>query len=330
MKHLHLVIPNLFPPQDIAVDVSAGLRLPALEKLLARGNMSVRPSGTLEDWLCAAFGVQAVAPVRAVFDGLDVGGAYWLCSDPVNLHLQRAQALVLPEAIPVKEDADSLCAMLNAHFAEMGLRFFAPHPRRWYVKVEAEPQMTTSPLRQVTWRDAKYYMPQGADALRWQRITTEMQMLLYSHPYNQEREARGEALISSVGVWGGGRAEPLKKSFDVVGGDSELTEVFAGGAGVSQAGLFSILLGGTYENGLWVSDAAGSAMQCGDQQLWRESLLRMEQEVAQPLLKALQAGRLHRLTLDVLADEGSQRFELSRVDAWKFWRPVRSLVRYAV
>jgi hypothetical protein len=155
-------------------------------------------------------------------------------------------------------------------------------------------------------------------------------MLLYSHPYNRAREARGEALISSLWLWGGGRAQPLKKAFEIVGGDSELTEVFARVAGASHTEQFSTLLGGTYENGLWVCDAVGFAMHCGDQQLWRESVQGFEQEVAQPLLKALQAGRLHRLTLEVLMESGSQCFELSRADAWKFWRSEHSLARYAV
>jgi hypothetical protein len=330
MKHLHLLIPDLFPPQDIAAEVCAGLQLPALEKLLARGNVSASLAETLEDWLCTAFGGQSVAPVRALSDGLEVGEAYWLCADPVNLQLQRAQILVLPEAMPGKEDADALCAALNAHFAETGLRFFAPHPRRWYVQVETEPQMTTSPLRQVVWRDAKLYQPQGADALRWQRIVTEMQMLLYAHPLNQARAARGELIINSLWLWGGGRAMPLQKAFEAVGGDSGLAHAFAQVADVPRMESLQAMLDAKYASGLWVCEAAGAALQCGDMYAWREAVQRVEQEYAQPVLKALQAGGLHRLTLEVLRENGSQRFALTRGDAWKLWRGARSLARYAV
>jgi hypothetical protein len=330
MKHLHLLITDLFPAQDIAAEVCAGLQLPALEKLLARGNASAAPVATLEDWLCTAFGVQSVAPVRAAADGLDVGEAYWLCADPVSLQLQRAQILVLPEAMPGKEDAESVCAALNVHFAEAGLRFAAPHSQRWYVQVEAEPQMTTSPLRQVVWRDAKFFQPQGADALCWQRIVTEMQMLLYAHPLNQAREARGEAMINSLWLWGGGRAEALQKVFEAFGGDSSLAAAFAQTAGVVHAGSLQTMLDGQQASGLWVCVAAGDAQRCGDLYAWREAVQRIEQEVAQPLLKALQAGRLQRLTLEVLRENGSQRFSLTRGDSWKLWRPERSLARYAV
>jgi len=37
MKSIHLVITDLFLPKDIAAEVCADLRLPALEKMLVRG-----------------------------------------------------------------------------------------------------------------------------------------------------------------------------------------------------------------------------------------------------------------------------------------------------
>lgn len=326
MKQLELIIPGLIPPPDIAAEVCAGLQLPALEKLLARGSAGSSPDGNLEDRLCAMFGVRSVAPVRASADGLEVGDAYWLCADPVSLQLQRAQVLVFPGAVPVKEDADSLCDALNAHFAGTGLRFFAPHPRRWYVRVETDPQISTTPLRRVLWRDARFFQPQGEDTLRWQRFATEMQMILYAHPLNQAREARGEPLVNSLWLWGGGRAEPLKRAFNVSGGDCDLAGAFARKAGVAQSGTLQAMLEVPSENGLWVCVAAGEALQLGDLYEWRQAIQRIEREIAQPLLKALQAGQLQHLSLD----ESARRFGLTRGDAWKLWRPERSLARYAV
>jgi hypothetical protein len=326
MKQLELIIPGLFPPQDIAADVCAGLHLPALEKLLARGTVDTSQDGDLEGRLCALFGVSSVAPVRAAADGLDVGDAYWLCADPVSLQLQRAQMLVLPESVPVRQDADSLCDTLNAHFVEIGLRFYAPHPQRWYVRMDEEPKVSTTPLRQVLWHDAKFYQPQGIDTLRWQRIATEMQMLLYGHPLNQAREARGEALVNSLWLWGGGRAVPLGQPFEVSGGDSDLAGAFAQMAGVPRIGSIQEMLDVCSGSGLWVCAAAGDALQRGDLHAWREAIQRIEQEVAQPLLKALQAGRLLHLTLD----EGTRCYGMFRTDAWKLWRPGRSLAGYAV
>ncbi|MFZ2162109.1 MAG: hypothetical protein WAW02_07825 [Sideroxyarcus sp.] len=330
MNHLHLSIPDLFPPQDIATEVCAGLHLPALEKLLARGNASTAPAETLETKLCAAFGVQAVAPVRAVADGVEVGAAYWLCADPVSLQLNSSQVLLLPNVMPSQEEAIALCASLNEHFSGMGVYFSAPHPQRWYVQVDAEPQMTTTALRQVAWRDAKIHFPQGADALRWQRIATEAQMLLHAHPLNQARATRGELPINSLWFWGGGRAIPLAPAFDAAGGDYDLTGAFARAAGMRPVESLPTMLDGQYASGLWICSAQGEALQRGDLYAWREAVQQIERQYAQPLLKALQAGRLQRLTLEVLREATAHRFELTRVATWKLWRGARPLARYAV
>jgi hypothetical protein len=185
-------------------------------------------------------------------------------------------------------------------------------------------------LQQVLWRDAKFYQPQGVDALHWQRILTEMQMMLYAHSLNQARESRGESMINSLWLWGGGRYVPLKKAFGTFGGDSELVGAFARQAGVSRAESLQAMLDSDYESGLWVSVLAGEVLRSGDLYAWREAVMQIEQVIAQPVLKALQSGRLQRLTLEVLLENGSIRFSLTRGDSWRLWRSERSLARYAV
>ena len=329
MKHLHLVIPELIPPQEIAAEVCAGLHLPVLEKLLARGAASSSSGETLEGRLCAAFGANGGAPVRAAADGVAAETGYWLCADPVSLQLQRAQMLLVPDVAPGREEAAALCAKLNEHFDGMGMRFFAPHPQRWYVQLVEEPQLATTPLRQVAWRDAKHYQPQGADALRWQRIMTEVQMLLYAYPANQAREARGEMVINSLWLWGGGRTVPLQRAFDVCGGDSALVAAFAQVEGIPCVSSLQGVVERGEERGLWVCDGLREAQARGDYYVWREAVQRIERECAF-LLRALQTGSLQHLTLEVLQDKASRRFELTPALAWMFWRSSRSLARYAV
>lgn len=330
MKHLCLVIPNLLPPPEIARELCAGLQLPALEKILARGNAGTTPARTLEDWLCTAFGTRSIAPVSAAADGVEVGTEYWLCADPVSLQLQRAEMLVLPDVTSSRAEADALCAGLNEHFEGMGIHFVAPHPQRWYVQLATEPQLTTSPLRQVAWGDAKFHQPRGTDALQWQRIATEVQMLLYAHPVNREREARGELLVNNLWFWGGGRATNLNTALDAIGGDSGLAGAFAHVAGVQQILTMQEMLEGKYENGLWVSEAPCAALQRGDLYQWRMALERIENTLVDPVLKALQAGQLQRLELLALQENELHRYTVTRGDMWKLWRAVRPLARYAL
>lgn len=329
MDHLHLLIPDLFPPQDIAAEACAGLRLPALEALLARGECSEAQVSGLEDALCHWFGVQAVAPVRAAADGLDVSSGYWLCADPVNLQLHRSQMMLMPEVGVTREEATALCAVLNEHFAQAGMQFFAPHPQRWYLRLEAAPQLSTAPLRQVAWQDARLHQPQGVDALHWQRVMTELQMVMYGHPLNQAREARHEVLISSLWLWGGGIAEPLHKPFEACGGDSVMLAAFTKASAAVWGDTLEVLLEGEQADGLWVCEAPGMARLRGDFAAWRTAVQQLEAD-CDKVWAALRAGRLRKVIVQVTGAEGARTYVLTRTAAWRFWRGVRSLAEYAV
>lgn len=235
MKNVHLVITDLFLPHEFAAEVCAGLHLPALQKILARGAStgSARTSDprlSLEDALCGLFGAGAVAPVSAAFDGLDEG--HWLRADPVHVRLQREQVVLLPVAVSVEESVQ-FCASLNEHFAGQGMAFFAPHPARWYVRLNESPDITTVPLSQAAGRNIHGNLPTGAESRRWHQLFNEIQMLLFAHPLNEAREARGEAPVNSVWFWGNAQSEALPPgAYASASSDEVLVEMLATSAGI--------------------------------------------------------------------------------------------------
>lgn len=319
MKHVQIVIPDLFLPQSLAKDVCAGLQLPALEKILARSRQQSLPTHSLEEWLCDAYAVPdlAIAPVTLRADGMLPGDAYWLRADPVHLSLNRDQVILQTNVAPSMDEAVQLCAYLNQHFADSGMQFFAPHPQRWYLRLENDPQLQTHPVSGVDGRNSRLFMPQGGQALKWNSLLNEIQMALYAHPLHQASEARGMLPINSVWLWGGGRSVKLEQPFDRVYGDSELAHAFV------QAGNEKA------ENALHVWEGLNIALRRGDFFAWREMLLHIERETLLPLLNTLKRGEIQRITLDALQEEGSRRFELARPMLWKVWRRPQPLVRYA-
>jgi len=77
MKNVHLIIPDLFLPQDIAIEACTDLHLPALEKLLARGTLRepLALNTSLESVLCELFSSNtqeklSIAGISAKFDQL--------------------------------------------------------------------------------------------------------------------------------------------------------------------------------------------------------------------------------------------------------------------
>lgn len=331
MKSVHLVIPDLFLPPEFSAEVCAGLQLPALEKILARGKSQLNQMISLEDTLCGLFSSRSattLAQVSAAYDGL--GEGCWLRADPVHLRLQREQVVLLPGVEVSLADARAFCASINAHFAGEGLEFFVPNARRWYVKVEHEPDMVTVPMSLAAGRNIQGNLPAGASSGRWHQLFNEIQMLLYAHPLNETREDRGELPVNSVWFWGNAtmpvRAE---NSYDAVSSDEVLVAMLAGEAGLPFMDWQPEWHNADAGAQLLVWTGLRAALQRGDLHAWREALLSFENNYVQPLWHALHSGKIDRLQLELAGGDRLRQFTLTRGSRWAFWRKTRPLAEYS-
>lgn len=336
MTNIHVVIPELFLPQQLAAYACTDLRLPALEKLLARGRSEQLNVGSLEAWLCKKFGLDenSIAPVTLLADGLQPGSSYWLRADPVGISMQQDQITLKSDITLDADEAARLCESLNTHFAAEGLQFYAPHPQRWYLKLEQSPAIETFSLAQVVGANMHEHLPFGADALRWHSVFNEIQMLFHEHAVNQERERDGKHPVNGVWLWGGGihQLELLKPYVGVLG-DNELARAFAQAAGVPVlGGIKTHPCASDAEQGglLLVYEQLRNAMQRADIADWRHSVESFEREYAEPLLEMLRAGSVKQLTLDVLCENDSRRFIVTDAALWKIWRKSKPLTHYAL
>ncbi|HEX5338848.1 MAG TPA: hypothetical protein VFW53_10475 [Gallionella sp.] len=335
MNEIHLIITDLFLPKDFAADVCADLSVPALEKMLARGQGDTLAAAPLENLLCEMFGVPCrneapIGPVAAAFDGL--GDGCWLRADPVHLRLQREQLVLLPNLQISADEAEQWCACLNEYFVGQGMAFCAPHPQRWYVRIDKLPDIATVPLSQAAGRNVHGLLPTGADATRWHQVFNEIQMLLFSHALNEAREARGELPVNSVWLWGGGSGAavaPIRHAYDSASSDEVLVEMFAAAAGVPFAAWESQWRTGEGRQ-LLVWTGLRAALQRGDLTAWRDALRDFESGYAQPIWQALRAGKIARLRIDVLGGDGIRQILLTRRNAWAFWRRTRRLAKYSL
>lgn len=332
MKSVHLLVPDLFLPADIAAEAGAGLVLPALERMLVRGRGENLEAAAFEVTLYGLFSHATGTPIAALsaaFDGL--GQGHWLRADPAYMRLHRTQLVLQPATGISPDEAAQFCAALNEHFSGQGMTFAAPHPQRWYVRLDQAPDVHTVPLSQVSGRDVRGLLPEGAEGPRWQQLFNEMQMLLFAHPLNEAREARGELPVNSAWLWGNGVAEIRAPSpYARVSSDEELAGMIAAAAGASFDGW----------PGQWQPEGAGaqllvwtglrSALQQGDLDAWRAALQAFETSYAQPLWQALRAGDIAQLQLDVPAEGGMRRIRLKRVDAWSCWRRPQRLAAHSM
>ena len=227
------------------------------------------------------------------------------------------------------EEAEAFCKTLNAHFAEDGISFHAPHPQRWYLRVAETGEVTFPAMSIAAWGDARDLMPQGRDAVRWRALGNEIQMLLHGHPLNQRRAESGQPPVSSLWLWGGGRQETARTQFEVAGGDEPLGS-FARAAGLHRFDSLSSMLVSDARRGVWLEAGLLAPLRHHDLYRWRELLLVMQRELLEVAWQALGDGKLHRLTLEVPAVTGLHRFELKPADRWKVWRRSQPLSAHSV
>ena len=339
--NVHLVLPDLFWPHPQADSPYAGLELPALELVCGRGRRTAGSALAVEDWLAERYGLERqtdlpLAPYSLLGEGGDPGDAHWLRADPCHLRL-GTDHLVLTDAATftlAADEADALVAALNGHFAADGLEFRAPRPDRWYLRLAAAPDITTTPLAQARARSVDPLLPRGADARAWHARLNEIQMVLHAHPVNEAREARGAPPANSVWVWGAGRiagalarpfarmrgAEPVALGLAKASGAAVLPPVDDARAWLGTAGRDGIEA--------IVLDALRVPAAYGDAPVWREAVTALELHWIAPLAEALRQGRVGMLTLHAVGAGGALQVEVTGQDLRYFWRRRRPLATW--
>jgi hypothetical protein len=311
--HAELVVPGLFK-------AGSATRFAALELLLARGRSRAAPAQRLEGWLQEAFELdEGSFPAGALTllgcDG-EPGEASWARADPVHLRVMRDHATLFPVLDLQPDDADTLCDVLQRHFPDLALT--ACQPQRWCLRF-SEAAEDENPIDAV----GREVVPPRSAA----RFLTEAQMVLHEHPVNEAREARGEAAVNSLWLWGAGRATSARSSWQSVAADDPAVLGAARLAGTRHRPLPRTArdwLERLPEDGrhLAVLDALRTTPQ-------DEIVAELEREWFAPLLAALRAGRVGMVSVHVPDAAEALSFETIRADLRRFWRMPKSLERYA-
>ena len=225
----------------------------------------------------------------------------------------------------LQQEAAELVQTLNVHFAHEGLRWSAPHPRRWYLTGPASPDIATTPWPSAVGRSVDALLPRGPDALQWHRRFNEVQMLLHEHPVNQRRESRGEPAINSVWFWGGGcLPAPVRSHGWSVWADNALVRGLALVCGMEpkpvpgNAGLW--LKQASAGDHLIVLDALAEPAHRGDAPGWAALVDALERNWFAPMRDFLARRSLARVTITTQHMNLALHYEVLPSDLWKFWR----------
>lgn len=324
------LVPHLFPPSRLLETATQGLRLAALETLLVRGTIQTCPQEGVEAALCEAMRIPRqqdwpIAPIALEMDGMPAGQLHWLRADPVHLRVMR-DSIVLADSRALNlspHEAAALTTTIGQHFGEA----FGPlplHPQRWYVSFPRPPHLTTTPLSVATGRMIEPLLPQGDDASRFRTLLNELQMLLFTHPVNQAREAHGKLPVNSLWLWGGGTrpAEPTVR-MPIYARDSAARALgtFCGSSVQPPPSLLEKSMLET--EGVTLLDDLTLAGEVGDAFGWRNAVRSMEKNWFKPLLGSLRT--IGPAGLHLMDPVNGKALRLQHADAWKIWKRPRSL-----
>jgi len=329
-----LVIPGAITRNPRINTSLAALTLPALQRLLARGRADSGAWSGLDAWLLDAFEVQRQedwpnAPFALLGDGETPGDHCWVHADPVSLRADRNSLLLADAALLdiQPDEARAIAETLNAHYGdELELRVATPG--RWYGRVQSPPTGESTPLAAVTGRAIE----PGRGAMGWHALMNEMQMLLHEHPVNEAREARGEAPVNGIWLWGAGRLAPAITAWHSVASQHPLARGLARHAGIASTALPANArhwLAGAPGAGIRVCVHEGlqAAAKSGNQETWLSALATIERDWIAPLVEALEEERIGMLTLKIGGASTLHSFEATRQDLRRFWRRPKPLDR---
>lgn len=332
---LELICPGLLGPLPILPQPLPPT--PTLDRLLGRAQRSAVAANEPEAALLAACGWRGTPerdlPTAALcLLGEQVSVAEnedWLHADPIHLRADRERLLLFAgDAIaPDRAEAEALIELFNDHFGRDGLRLLAPTPSRWYLQVTHSPALRTSPLQQVLGGALGERLPSGPDAVRWNGILNEAQMLFFASAVNRARERARRPVISGIWIWGGGRLPELAgASPALIVGDHPLSCGLArhtGARHLTPAAWRAQVV--TEAGGVWYWDGLRAALNAQDLTAWVRSLTDLESCLAE-VAGQLRAGALSQLVIDAGLDS---RWRIARGQLRHFWhrQGLRSLLR---
>ncbi|MBS0508312.1 MAG: phosphoglycerate mutase [Proteobacteria bacterium] len=140
-------------------------------------------------------------------------GAAWAFVSPCQWQVGMGQCLLGDPARLGLDEAQSraLLAILAPWFEQDGITLVYDQPTRWLARGALFADLPTAALARAVQRDVRPWLADGPGARTLQRLHSEVQMLLYTHPFNDARAAQGLPPVNAFWVHGAGalRAPPV-------------------------------------------------------------------------------------------------------------------------
>lgn len=214
---MHLLIPFAFCSSEGCAAALRSLKLPQLEKLLARLVPGPLDQGDLfslspphERALARALGLPVADGLiawaaLAAWQSRSAGGA-WGFITPCHWQVGSKHVVMSGAILPdfSEPESQALLAAMQPYFEEDGIRLHYQQASTWLAHGDLFDGLATASLDRVAGLPVADWLPATGKAAKLLRLQSEMQMLLYHHPVNDARAARGAVPVNSFWLSGTG------------------------------------------------------------------------------------------------------------------------------
>jgi hypothetical protein len=225
---MHFVIAHAAPDGPQCQEAIAQLQLPHLARLLKRLTPTAQALGSAQQLTPLYERIQAqtlglLPATHGVADGLVPWAAQqantraltapptdaWAWITPCQWRVNADHVAMLdPHDLALTADESStLQQAMRAYFAEDGIALQpvdAAAPGTWLASGPVFKHLPTASLERARGARVDQWMPRQPQAQALRRLQNEMQMLLYTHPINDARAAKGLPTINSFWISGTG------------------------------------------------------------------------------------------------------------------------------
>ncbi len=313
---MHLIVPFAGTVSEAGRHALQSLALPRLDKLLARLQATQRLGSdehslnaphelslaACRGWAAAQGAVLAdsalpFAAAQAAALGLD-NGQPWGLLTPVHLHVGTDQVSLMPPSALQLDDPASreLLEIVRPLFETEGFTLHHAAPLQWLATHVLFDGLATASLDRVTGRNVNPWLPDHRSARLIRRLQNEVQMLLYTHPVNDRREAAGLPTVNSVWLSHCGRLPAGSAAASQVQVDDRLREPALGEDWAAWCEAWQALDAGPID-ALTRADGGMQLTLCGErfaqtfaptpQGLWQRLASRWQAPAAHTVLEAL-------------------------------------------
>ena len=216
---MHLLIPFAAPLSEAGRAAAGSLQLPQLQMLLSMLTLQGRDESS--EWSLSpphermlarglgwsgADGLLPWAAQAAAADGIAVGHLAWGQLTPAHWHLGTEQiSLIDPAGLMLDDSASrAFFAAVSDLFTSEGYALVYGAASRWYAAHDSLAALPTASLDRVIGRNVDRWLGNDPALRRVRRLQGEVQMLLYTHPLNEERATNGLLPVNSFWLSGCG------------------------------------------------------------------------------------------------------------------------------